>query len=120
MAQGDLYVRAGSFEPWKWTATDPTSGLPLDLTAPGYSVVGVVSTANDGTGAKLLDLLDDEVWARTADGGIYFQPSSAVSSEWPSVSAYYQAYLYHPSGNRVRLPGGSRFVIDNDLLSSED
>lgn len=113
---GDLRVRAGSFEPVRWTVTDPATGQPLDLTVDGYSVAGIVSTQNDGTGTKLLDLLDDEVWARTSDGGIYFQPASAVSSEWPSVQAFYQAYLYHPSGQRVRLPGGDRFIIDNDLL----
>lgn len=116
MARGhDLYVRSGSFEPERWTVTDPTTGQPLDLTAAGYSVGGVVSTADDGSGAKLLDLLDDEVWARTAEGEIFFQPPSAVSTLWPSVTAYYQAYLYHPSGQRVRFDDG-RFIIDTDLI----
>lgn len=115
MARGDLYIRAGSFEPRRWEAIHPTTGLPLDLTAAGYTVAGVVSTAKDGSGVKLLDLVDDEVWARTADGGIFFQPPSAVSAEWPAVSAYYQAYLYHPSGQRVRF-GDDRFIVDSDLV----
>jgi len=115
---GDLYVRAGSFEPRRWLATHPATGLPLDLTATGYSVSGTVATTNDSGAIKLLDLVDDEVWARTADGEIFFQPPSAVSSEWPSVTAYYQAYLHHPSGQRVRFDDG-RFIIDTDL-SSED
>ncbi|HTF11530.1 MAG TPA: hypothetical protein VK659_25480 [Asanoa sp.] len=78
----------------------------------------MVSTDPDGTGVKLLDLLDDEVWARTADGGIVFQPPSAVSSEWPSVAAYYQAYLHHPSGQKVRFDDG-RFIVDSDLTSED-
>lgn len=119
MPTGDLYIRAGSFEPRRWLVTHPATGQPLDLTVTGYSVSGVVATTNDKVGIKLLDLLDDEVWARTAVGEIFFQPPSAVSSEWPSVAAYYQAYLYHPSGQRVRLPGGDRFIIDNDLMSED-
>jgi hypothetical protein len=114
---GDLYIRAGSFEPQRWLATHPVTGRPLDLTATGYSVSGVVSTTNDTDAIKLLDLVDDEVWARTAEGEIFFQPPSAVSAEWPAVAAHYQAYLYHPSGQRVRFDEG-RFIIDTDL--SED
>jgi hypothetical protein len=113
----DLYIQAGSFKPRQWAATHPDTGAALDLTADGYSVSGVVSTRNDGTGVKLLDLDDDEVWARTADGWIVFQPASVVSAEWPAVSAYYQAYLHHPSGQKVRF-GEGRFVVDTDL--SED
>lgn len=113
----DLYIRAGSFEPRKWTATD-SSGQVLDLTVSGYTVSGVVNTHNDGTGVKLLDLEDDEVWARTSDGGIFFQPPSAVSAEWPAVQAYFQAYLHHPTGQKVRF-GDGRFVVDSDI-SSED
>lgn len=115
---GALFIRAGSFEPRKWVACSPTTNLPLDLTVSGYSVSGVVSTHPDGTGVKLLDLVDDEVWARTSDGEIFFQPPSTVTAEWPAVSAYYQAYLHHPSGQRVRFDDG-QFVIDSDL-SSED
>lgn len=110
----NLYVKAGSFDPQKWTATHPATGALLDLTT-GYSVSGVVRT---GEGVHLLDLVDDEVWARTADGGIYFQPPSTVSAEWPSVAAFYQAYLHHPGGERTRLDDG-RFIIDTDF-SSED
>lgn len=110
----DLYIRAGSFEPRKWVATSPATGLPLDLTVSGYSVSGVVSTQNNGTGIKLLDLDDEDVWARTTEGEIFFQPPSTVSAEWPSVSAYYQAYLHHPTGQKVRFDDG-RFVVDNDL-----
>jgi len=115
MAAGhDIYWKAGSFDPLVWTVTSPTTGLPVDLTASGYSVAGVVATHNDGTGAVLLELVDAEVWRRTADGQLFFQPPSAVSTEWPAVSAYYQAELTHPSGEVVRFDQG-RFVIDNDL-----
>jgi len=115
MARGhDLYVKAGSFDPYAWTVTDPVTGLPLDLTASGYLVAGVVATRDDGTGTTLLELADAEVWARTADGQIVFQPPSGVSTLWPSVSAYYQAELSHPSGQRVRFAQG-KFVIDADL-----
>jgi hypothetical protein len=113
--KADLYIQAGSYEPVVWTITDPDTGLPLDLTAAGYSVAGVVATRTNGTGTVLIDLVDDEVWARTAEGEIFFQPPSAVSSEWPAVAAYYQAYLYHPSGQRVRFAQG-RFVVDADLI----
>lgn len=113
----NLYVKAGSFTPVRWRATDPATGLPLDLTVDGYSVSGTVATERDGSGAKLLDLEDEDVWARTADGWIYFQPASAVSAEWPSVTAYYQAYLHHPGGQKVRFDE-DRFIVDTDL--SED
>ena len=112
----DLYVRAGSFDPERWLVADPITKQPVDLTVSGYSVGGTVASTNDGTGTKLLDLLDDEMWARTAQGEIFFQPPSAVSAAWPSVTAYYQAYLYHPSGQKVRLDSG-RFIIDTDLTS---
>jgi len=115
MARGhDLYIRAGSFDPYAWTVTDPATELPIDLTASGYSVTGVVATANDGTGSVLLELADSEVWARTSSGQIFFQPPSDVSTLWPSVSAYYQAELSHPSGQKVRFAQG-RFVVDADL-----
>ena len=110
----DLYIQAGSYEPVVWTITDPDTGLPLDLTASGYSVAGVVATRSDGTGTVLLELVDAEVWDRTSVGQIFFQPPSDVSTLWPSVSAYYQAELSHPSGQKVRFAQG-RFVIDSDL-----
>lgn len=111
----NLYVKAGSFSPMRWRATDPATGAPLDLTVSGYSVSGTVRT---GEGVHLLDLVDDEVWARTADGWIVWQPPSAVSSEWPAVAAWYQAYLHHPGGQKVRFDE-DRFIIDTDF-SSED
>lgn len=114
----NLYVKAGSFSPMRWPFTDPATGAPLDLTAPGYSVSGTVRTTNDSAGVLLLELVDDEVWARTADGWVYFQPPSVVSSEWPAVAAWYQAYLHHPSGQKVRFDE-DRFIIDTDF-SSED
>ena len=110
----DLYIRAGSYEPIVWVVTDPDTGDPLDLTGVGYSVAGVVASTNDGSGAVLIELADAEVWARTVDGEIFFQPPSALSTTWPSVTAYYQAELTHPSGQAVRFAEG-RFVIDADL-----
>lgn len=111
----DLYIRAGSYEPIVWVVTDPVTGLPLDLTGVGYSVKGLVATRDDGSGTKLLDLLDNDVWSRTSAGQIFFQPPSSVSTLWPSVSAYYQAELSHPSGQKVRFAEG-RFVIDSELV----
>lgn len=110
----DLYIRAGSYEPVVWTVTSPTTGLPLDLTGVGYSVAGVVATHSDGTGTVLIELADADVWARTSAGEIFFQPPSSISTLWPSVSAYYQAELTHPSGQKVRFAEG-RFSIDSDL-----
>ena len=110
----DLYVKAGSFDPVVWTFTDPGTGLPLDLTVSGYAVNGTVASHNDGTGTTLLELEDADVWRRTSTGQIFFQPPSAVSGEWPVVSAYYQAELTHPSGEDVRFASG-RFVVDTDL-----
>jgi hypothetical protein len=110
----DLYVKAGSFNPVVWQVNDPATGGPMDLTASGFSVAAVVASRNDGSGAVLLELADADVWRRTAEGQIFFQPPSAMSSEWPSVSAYYQAELTHPSGEDVRFAEG-RFVIDTDL-----
>jgi len=112
----DIYVKAGSYEPIVWAITDPDTGAPLDLTGVGYLVTGVVATRNDGSGTKLLDLLDAEVWARTTEGQIFFQPPSDVSTAWPMVSAYYQAELSHPSGQKVRFAQG-RFVIDAELVT---
>lgn len=110
----DLFVKAGSFDPVVWSFSDPATGGPLDLTVSGFSAAGVVASRNDGTGAVLFELTDAEVWRRTADGQLFFQPPSAVSTEWPAVSAYYQAELTHPSGEVVRFDQG-RFVVDTDL-----
>lgn len=110
----DLYVKAGSFDPKVWVITDPVSGLPLDLTVSGFLVSATVASHNDGTGVTLLELADADVWRRTSTGQIFFQPPSAMSTLWPSVSAYYQAELTHPSGEDVRFAEG-RFVIDSDL-----
>jgi len=110
----DLYIKAGSFDPVVWDVKDPDTGLPLDLTVSGYAVTGIVASHNDGTGTTLLELVDDEVWRRTSSGQIFFQPPSAVSTEWPAVTAYYQAELTHPSGEVVRFDQG-RFTVDSDL-----
>lgn len=112
--QGDLFIKAGSYEPQKWTVTDPVTNQPLDLTVSGYVVAGVVASHNDGTGTVLIELADNEVWRRTSAGEIFFEPPSAITTLWPAVSAYYQAELSHPSGQAVRFAEG-RFVVDSDL-----
>ncbi|GEL20845.1 hypothetical protein [Pseudonocardia asaccharolytica] len=113
--RADLIVEAGSYEPQYWVITDPDSGQPLDLTAPGYLVHAVVSSREDGTGDVLLDLPDTSVWRRTADGRIYFEPPSALSAGWGAVRGFYQAELSHPAGETVRFSQG-RFIVDPELV----
>ncbi len=113
--RADILVQGGSYEPLYWTITDPVTAVPIDLTAPGFLVTGAVATRLDGTGVKLLDLVDGEVWHRTANGRVYFQPSSAASKGWGIVHGYYQADLTHPSGQTVRIAEG-RFAVDFSLI----
>lgn len=107
----DVTVEAGSYEPLYWTVTDPITGAPLDLTAAGYTITGVVASRPDGTGTKLLDLPDDTCWSRTADGRAFFEPPSATSAAWPRINGFWQATLTHPSGEDVRFAEG-RFTVN--------
>jgi hypothetical protein len=113
--RGTLRVEAGSYEPRYWEFTAPDTGLPVDLTQPGYLVHGVVADRPDGAGAVLLDLPDASVWRRTADGRVYFEPHSVTSSTWAFRSGHYQIELSHPSGETVRFSEG-RFSVDPELV----
>jgi hypothetical protein len=111
----DLLVEAGSYETWYWTISDPLTGALLDLTQAGYAVTGAVFARPEGTGTALLALPDSTVWRRTTSGRIYFQPSSATSSTWPTLNGYYQAELTHPSGQTVRFTEG-RFTVSPEFV----
>jgi len=110
-----LRVEAGSYEPRYWVFTDPATGVPLDLTQPGYEVTAVVADKSDGTGTVLLDLPDNSVWRRTADGRVYFEPHSATSSTWTFRRGYLQAEMSHPSGETVRFLEVP-FSVDPELV----
>lgn len=97
----NITVEQGSWEPSYITLTDPVTGTPLDLAAPGYSVHGVVSTRPDKFGTVLADFPDGSVWRRTSTGRIYFEPTPAVTSAWAWVRGYWQIELQMPS---VSLP----------------
>lgn len=111
----DVTVEAGSYEPLYWTVTDPITGAPLDLTAAGYTITGVVASRPDGAGIHLLDLDDTTCWHRTPDGRAYFQPPSTLTAAWPRISGFWQATLTHPSGEQVRLIEG-RFTVNPELI----
>ncbi len=112
----NLHVEAGSWEPQYITLTDPETGQPLDLTAPGYVVRGVVASRPDGSGTVLADLDDGTVWRRTTDGRIYFEPPNAVTSAWGWRHGYHQTELAHPSGKTVRIAAG-RVTVSPELVS---
>lgn len=105
-------VEAGSFEPRYWSVTDPTTGTPLDLTAPGYAARMEVE---DNHGVTLLAFTDTTGLRRTASGRIYFEPSSATSRTWPRMRASYQLELSHPSGQTVRI-GYGPFSVDYEFI----
>lgn len=107
-------VESGSYEPRYWLIADPITKQPLDLTVSGFLVTGAVQTRSNGTGAAVL-ALPDALWRRTAQGRIYFEPPSATSSAWPSVNAYYQAEISHPSGETVRFSEGP-FNVDTEFV----
>ncbi len=115
--QWDITVHAGSWEPEYITISDPTSGLPLNLTLPGYTVHGVVATRPDGSGTVLADLPDTSVWRRTTTGRIYFEPANAVTSGWAFRHGYHQIELTHPTGKTVRIAAG-RFVVSPELVTT--
>lgn len=109
-----LRVQAGSYEPEYYLISDGDTGLPVDLTQPGYEVTGLVATRPSG-GQTLLELPDDSVWRRTTEGRIYFEPSSMDSSTWTFRSGYHQVELSHPSGETVRILEG-RFTVSAELV----
>lgn len=110
----DLTKEAGSFEPEYWVFTNPTTGTPIDLTAPGYSVTGVVSTRSDGNGTALLTLTDAD-FRRTSSGRVYYEPSSSTSASWVFNYGHYQFKLINPvAGKDVRF-GEGKYLIDPEL-----
>lgn len=109
----DLTKEAGSYEPEYWSFTASTTGDPIDLTAPGYSVTGVVSTRSDGNGNTLLTLTDAD-FRRTDTGRVYFEPSSATTAAWTFRYAHYQFELRHPSGQDIRFAEG-RLIVEPEL-----
>lgn len=111
----NVTVEQGSWEPSYITVTDPVSGQPLDLTAPGYSVRAVVSTRPDRLGTVLADLPDSPSFRRTAAGRIYFQPEPAVTSGWAWRRGFWQVELAHPTGRTVRIATG-QLVVSPELV----
>lgn len=109
-----INIEAGSYEPRYWLVTDPVTLQPINLTVTGFVVTGEVQTRSNGSGAVVL-ALPDALWRRTTDGRIYFQPDSATTAAWPSVSAYYQAEISHPSGETVRFSEGP-FTVDTEFV----
>lgn len=102
----DLYVQAGSWDPQYITLTDPDTREPLDLTAPGFSVHGVVATRTDGQGDILADLPDNSVWRRTTTGRLYFEPDPDLTSTWTFRRGFHQVEITHPVGQPVRIAAG--------------
>jgi hypothetical protein len=111
-----LKVEAGSFDPLYWVFLDKDTGALLDLTQPGYVVTGAVNERRDGTGATLRVLADGQVWRRTSDGRVYFEPHSADSGAWTFLHGHYQAELSHPSGETYRFIEGP-FVVSPELVT---
>lgn len=109
-----LRIQAGSYDPIYWAISDSVNDDPIDLTAPGYTVKMVVE---DGRGHELLNLTDSAVFRRTANGRAYFEPSSALTTTWPSMWGTYQIELTHPSGETVRIAQGS-FSVDDEYIKS--
>lgn len=106
----DITKEAGSFEPEYWSFTDPTTGTPIDLTTPGYSVTGVVSTRSDGNGTTLLTLTDTD-FRRTTSGRVYYEPSSTTTAAWVFSYGYYQFKLKNPiAGKDLRFAEGKLLV----------
>lgn len=111
--RGPLRVEAGSYEPVYWLVTDPQTGDPIDLTAPGFEVTMVVE---DRYGTELLALDDADVFRRTADGRVYFEPSSTLTTTWSVINAAdYQIELAHPSEETVRI-GYGPFSVDREFV----
>lgn len=115
-----LAVAAGSYEPQFITITDPDDGTPVDLTAPGWTVTGVVATRADGTGTVLLTLPDGDgsVWRRTSTGRIYFEPPATVSAGWTFRRGFHQVELEPPAGPEftVRVAAGT-FHVSPELVT---
>lgn len=109
----NLTIQAGSFEPTYWLITDPVTGTPVDLTASGFAVSGVVSTRFNGRGTTLLTL-GDTSFRRTTTGRVYYEPASAVSATWEFRSAFYQFELSHPIGQDIRFAEGI-FLVSPEL-----
>lgn len=111
----DITVEQGSWEPSYIALTDPTTGAPLDLTAPGYSVRGVVATRRDGLGTLLATFPDGEVLRRTATGRLYFEPPTALTAGWSWRRGYHQVELTHPTGQTVRVAQG-QILVNPELV----
>ena len=107
-----IRIEAGSYEPMYWTFTDPDTGEPLDLTA-GYTAGGVVSARSSPGGTHLLTLVDTD-FRRTAEGRLYFEPTSVESAGWTFKTGYAQLELTHPSGETVRFHD-SRLSVSPEL-----
>lgn len=110
----DLTKEAGSFEPEYWSFTNPTTGTPIDLTVPGYSVSGVVSTRSDGNGTTLLTLTDVD-FRRTSTGRVYFEPSSATTANWVFGYGHYQFKLKNPAAGKDLRFGEGKFLVEPEL-----
>lgn len=103
----DLTVEQGSYEPQYIVLRDPDTNQPLDLTASGFSVHGVIATRPDQYGQVLADLPDNTVWRRTSGGRLYFEPLPAVTSGWAFRLGWHQIELTHPAtGHPVRVAEG--------------
>lgn len=108
----DLTIEAGSWEPQYIVLSDPDTGLPLDLTASGYTARMVVATRSDGTGTVLANLTDGQVFRRTSTGRLYFEPPVAVTSAWSWRFGYHQIELTTPTADRpVRIAFGRLRVL---------
>lgn len=108
-----LLIQAGSFEPEYWTFTNPSTGLPIDLTVPGYLASGTFSDRDDGTGVDLLVLTDVD-FRRTPTGRVYYEPLPETTAAWPFTRGYYQFRMRHQIGRHMRFSEGP-FTVSPQL-----
>jgi len=93
-------IPAGSYEAVSWTVTDPDTGALLDLTQPGWSVVGGIV---ERQGGPVVHFWPDSAFTRTAAGVVRLVVPGSVSTLWMFRSGWFQIELTHPVGGPVRI-----------------
>jgi len=93
-------IPAGSYEAAVWTVTDPDTGALLDLTQPGWSVVGGIV---ERYGGPAVHSWTDSAFTRTSTGIVRLVIPGSVSTLWMFRSGWFQVELTHPVGGPVRF-----------------